>query len=72
MLDAHFGFHITDVIALEGFPFLWRMKRAISRPATIGFCSNAGLAEIFDEVLAFCELLLLKSQHGTDAFQGKR
>jgi hypothetical protein len=48
------------------------MKRAISRPATIGFCSNAGLAEIFDEVLAFCELLLLKSQHGTDAFQGKR
>ena len=72
MLDAHFNFYIADVIALEGFPFLRRMKKSISRPATIGFRSSAGLAEIFDEVLAFCELLLLKSQHGTDAFKGKR
>ena len=72
MLDAHFSFYIADIIALEGFPFLRCMKGTIPGPATIGLCCSTGLAEVFDEVLALCELLLLQSQYGTDAFQGKR
>jgi hypothetical protein len=61
MLDTHFGFNITDVIALEGFPFIRCMKRAISCSATIGFCCSSRLAEIFDEVFSLCEFLFLKT-----------
>ena len=53
MLDSHFSFHIADVIALEGFPFLRCMKRVISGPATIGLCSSARLVEVFDGSVSF-------------------
>ena len=72
MLDAHFSFYIADVIALEGLPSVRSVKGAIPSSAPIGLCSNTGLSEVFDEILAFCKLLFLKSQHGTDTFQGKR
>ena len=70
LLDAPFGFHITDIVALEVGPFLWCMKRPITGAFSIGFRRSAGLAEIFDEVFALRELLLFKTKHGTNTLQG--
>ena len=48
------------------------MGREVAGTLTVGFRGRTGLAEIFDEFLAFSQLLFFQSQHRTDAFQGKR
>ena len=69
LLDAHFSFYVTQVIFLESLPFVRCVEWPVASTLTIGFCGSAGLTEVFDEVFAFGELLLLKAKHGTDAFQ---
>ena len=43
-------------------------------PGALAIClgGEAGLAEVFDELLALSELLLLQTENSTDALQGKR
>ena len=71
-LDGHLGLHITDVVFFESQPLVRGMSRKVAGALTVGLGRCAGLTEIFDEVFAFGQLLLLKPKHRTDAFQGKR
>ena len=71
-LYGHFGLHIADVIFLERQPLIRRMSRKITGTMTVGLGRRTGLTEIFDEVFASGQFLLLKPQHRTDAFQRKR
>ena len=72
VLDGLFDLHVPAVIAFEGSPLVRRVHRQVPGPATVGLRRRTGLAEVFDEVLALRELLLVQPQHGTDAFQGER
>ena len=72
ILDGLFDLHVPAVIAFEGGPLVRRVHRQVPGPATVGLRRRTGLAEVFDEVLALRELLLVQPQHGTDAFQGER
>ena len=45
------------------------MKGAVPGALAVGLRGSAGLAEIFDQILALGELLLLKAEHGTDTLQ---
>ena len=68
-LDGHFDLNITDVISLEGRPFVRRVFRQIAGPTAVGLRRRTGLTEILDEFFAFGQLLLPKPQNGTDALQ---
>ena len=71
-LDSHFGFHITDIVFFESQPLIRGMGRKVAGTLTVGFRGRTGLTKILDEFFAFSQLLLFQTQHGTDAFQGKR
>ena len=45
------------------------MEGTVPGALAIGLCGSAGLAEVFDQILALGELLFLKAEHGTDALQ---
>ena len=70
LLDSHFGLYITDIIFFEHSPFVRSMEGTISYTLSIGFCGRTRLAEVFDEVFSFCELLLFKSKNRSDSFKG--
>lgn len=48
MLNRHFGFHITDIVRFEGFPFLPVMGWEVAGASAIGFARRTGLTEISD------------------------
>ena len=68
----HLGLYVTGIIAFEQLPLVRRMEGPVSGALAICLCGQTGLAEVFDELLALGELLLLQTENGTDAFQGKR
>ena len=72
ILDADFGLHIADVVFFEGFPLIRRMERAVPCSTAVCFRWSTGYGEVFDQVFALCELLFLKTEDSTYAFQGKR
>ena len=72
LLDAHLGLHVAQVVALEGVPFVRRMEGAIPGALAVCLRGSAGLAEEFDQLLAFGQFLLFQPQHGTDTLQGER
>ncbi|MPN12933.1 hypothetical protein SDC9_160253 [bioreactor metagenome] len=46
--------------------------RIITGSFTVSFCRRTWLTEVFDEVFAFGELLLIQLEHRADTFQRKR
>ena len=68
-LNRHFRFHVADVISFEGIPFIRSISRTVAGTAAVALGRCAGLAEVFDEFLALGQLLLLKAENNTDAFQ---
>ena len=72
LLNAHLGLHVAQVVALKGVPFVRRVEGAVPGALAIGLRRRTGLAEEFDQLLAFGQLLLFQPQHGTDTFQGER
>ena len=70
-LDAHLGFHITQVICLELLPLFHIVLRMISGSAAIGLGRGAGNTEVFDEIFSLVQFLLLQSQNCTHPFQGQ-
>ena len=71
LLDAHLGFHITQVICLELLPLLHIVLRKISGSAAIDLGRGAGNTEVFDEIFSLGQFLLLQSQNCTHPFQGQ-
>ena len=71
-LDAHLGLYITGIVAFEQLPFVRRMEGPVSGALAIRLGGKTGLAEVFDELLALGELLLLQTENDTDTLQGKR
>ena len=72
LLDAHLGLHVAQVVALEGVPFVRCVEGAVPGALAIGLRRRTGLAEEFDQLLAFGQFLLFQPQHGTDTLQGER
>lgn len=72
LLDAHFGLYVTGIVAFEQLPLVRRMEGPVPGALAICLGGEAGLAEVFDELLALSELLLLQTENSTDALQGKR
>lgn len=68
-LNRHFCFHVADVISFEGIPFIRSVSRTVAGTAAVALGGCARLAEVFDEFLSLGQLLLLKTENGTDAFQ---
>ena len=68
LLDAHLGFHITEIVCLELFPLFHIVQRKISSSAAIGLGRGAGNTEVFDEILSLGQFLLLQSQNCTHPF----
>ena len=66
LLNAHFSFHVAQVVGFEGRPFVGRISGQM--PLSI----LARHTEIFDEVFAFRELLLIQPQRKTRILQGQR
>ena len=71
-LDAHLGFHITQVICLELLPLFHIVLRKIPGSAAIGLGRCTGYTEVFDEIFPLGQFLLLQSQNCTHSFQGQR
>lgn len=71
-LDGYLRLYITDVVSFERQPLAQGVLRQIAGALSIVFGGRTGLAEIFDEFLAFGQLLLFKPKNGTGAFQRKR
>ena len=69
-LDGHLRLHIADVVSLERQPFICGVLRQITGALTVGLSWRTGLAEIFDEVFAFGQLLLFQSENSPDSLQG--
>ena len=65
-LDAHLGLYVTGIVALEQLPLVRRMEGPVSGALAIRLGGKTGLAEVFDELLALGELLLLQTENGTD------
>ena len=68
LLDAHLGFHITQVICLELLPLFHIVLRKIPGSAAIGLGRGAGNTEVFDEIFSLGQFLLLQSQNCTHPF----
>ena len=72
LLNAHFRFHVPQVIRFEKRPFLRRVLRQITGTTAVCFGGGTGLAEIADQLLAFAQLLLIQRQRRAHAHQGQR
>ena len=68
-LNRHLRFNIAGVIFFERRPLVRRVVRVIAGALAVGFCRRTGLAEVFNEVFALSELLLIQFKHRTDTFQ---
>ena len=64
LLNAHFSFHVAQVVGFEGRPFVGRISGQM--PLSV----LARNTEILDEVFAFRELLLIQPQCGSSILQG--
>ena len=69
---ADLGFHVADIIFFEGFPLVRCVEWMVPCATAIYLRRSAGYGEIFDELLSLGELLFLKAEDDTDAFQRKR
>ena len=72
LLDGHFHFYISFVVAFEQIPFVQGMLRKIPGPAAVGLGFLAGNAKIPDQFPPFLHLLVVQIQHGSYSLQGKR
>ena len=71
-MNAHFRFHVPQVICFEQRPFLRRVLRQVTGATAVCFGSGTGLAEVADQLLAFAQLLLIQRQRRAHAHQGQR
>lgn len=71
LLDGHFHFHVSFVVAFEQIPFLRSMLGKVPCPAAVGLGFLAGNAEIPDQLPPFLHLLIVQLQHSPYPFQGK-
>ena len=69
-LDGHLRLHIADVVFFKCLPFVRGVFVEIAGALTVGLRWRTGLAEIFDEVFAFGQLLLFQSENSPDSLQG--
>ena len=72
VLDFHFGFHVTDIVRFEDFPFLPVMGWQVAGASAIGFARRTGLTEIPYQFFSFRHFLLVQAQHRARSGQGQR
>ena len=66
LLNAHFGFHVAQIVGFEAIPFFRRIGGRM--PLAV----LAGDTKIADEVFPFSELLLIQPQCASSVLQGQR
>ena len=71
LLDGHFHFYVSFVVAFEQIPFLRSMLGKVPCSAAVGLGFLAGNAKIPDQLPPFLHLLIVQIQHGPHSLQRK-